>query len=91
MVDPRSCTFDVEVRTGTGSDIATVDALAQLALAGRRLGLQLRLTQAPAALLELVTFAGLTETLGLQAQRQSEQREQPLGVEEEGQLGDPAR
>jgi hypothetical protein len=85
---PRSCSFNVEVLTATASDMAVLDALARLALAARRLGLELRLAQAPVELLELVALAGLAEALGLQARRQPEQREQPLGIEEEGEFGD---
>lgn len=75
-------------------DAVTVDALARLALAARRQGAALQLVNVPAALRELIDFAGLSEVLapgsGGQPRRQPEQRKQPLGVEEEGQLTDPA-
>ena len=70
--------------------MATVDALARLALQAGRLGLELRLVDAPRELRELIVFAGLTEALGVEARRQPEEREQALGVEEEGQLGHAA-
>ena len=70
--------------------MAAVDALAQLALQARRLGLELRLVEAPGGLRELIVFAGLAEALGVEARRQPEQWEEALGVEEEGQLGDAA-
>jgi hypothetical protein len=65
-------------------DLRTVDALARLRLAGKRLGFDIRLTPTE-ELLELIELAGLVEVLW-----QPEEREQPLGVEEERQLGDSA-
>jgi hypothetical protein len=65
-------------------DLATVDTLARLQLAGRRLGFRLRL-YAPPETWALVEFVGLREVI-----RQPEEREQPLGVEEERELDDPA-
>ena len=70
-------------------DLRTVDALARLQLAARRLGFELRLCSASPELLELVDFAGLAAVLRVEPRRQAEQREQRLGVEEERQLGDP--
>ena len=46
------------------ADLGTVDALARLQLAARRLGLELRLCRAPPELVELVHFVGLGEVLG---------------------------
>jgi len=63
-------------------DLALVDTLARLRLAGRRLGFDLRLYPS-AELRELIEFVGLGEVL-----RQAEQREKPLRVEEEGELDD---
>jgi anti-anti-sigma regulatory factor len=68
---------------------ATVDALARLALAARRRGCQLRLRGLPRELRELIELAGLTAVLGLEPRREAEEREERLGVEEEGELGDP--
>jgi len=64
-------------------DLATVDALARLRLAGRRLGFDVRLTPTE-ELLELLELCGLVEVLW-----QPEEREEAFGVEEERQLGDP--
>lgn len=72
------------------SDADTLDALARLRLEARRLGLELRLCGASVELRELVAFAGLEDALPLEPRREAEQREQPLRVEEEGQLGDAA-
>lgn len=75
-------------------DAVTVDALARLAVVARRHGAALHLVNVPAPLRELIDLVGLGEVLapgsGGQPPRQPEQTEQPLGVEEEGQLSDPA-
>jgi hypothetical protein len=72
-----------------GPELATVDALARLTLAARRCDVELRLVRASSELRELVAFAGLCEVLRVEPRRQSEEREERLGVEEEAQLGDP--
>jgi hypothetical protein len=71
------------------ADLGTVDALARLQLAARRNGLELRLTRVPDELRELITFVGLAEALGLEPGRKVEEREERVGVEEEGELDDP--
>jgi hypothetical protein len=76
-------------------DLLTVEALARLQLAARRMGCGVRLRDAPPELHGLLAFAGLdgaipSDELGLEARRQAEQREQPLGVEKEGELDDSA-
>ena len=68
--------------------VQTVDALARLGLAGRRLGRELRLRNASQELQELLAFVGLADVLRVEPLGQPEEREQRLGVEEEGQLGD---
>jgi hypothetical protein len=79
-----------------GPDIDTVDALARLALAARRLGFRLRLEHASPELVELVLLAGLRDAVGcpeesvVEAGGQSEQREVARGVEEEDDPADPA-
>jgi gamma-glutamyl:cysteine ligase YbdK (ATP-grasp superfamily) len=72
------------------ADAGTLDLLARLEVAARRLGIEVRLLDVSPELRELVAFAGLTGALGLEPRRESEQREEALGVEEEGQLDDPA-
>ena len=72
------------------ADLETIDLLARLQLAARRHGRTLRLLHAQPALRELVALAGLCLVLPVEAGRQAEEREDPLGVAEEGQLGDPA-
>jgi hypothetical protein len=65
-------------------DARGVEALARLALTGRRLGCRIALRGASDDLLRLLAFCGLRGVLplGLEAQRQAEEREHPLGVEE---------
>jgi hypothetical protein len=75
---------------GVVADADTIDALARLQLAAQRLGLDLRLRHASGELRELVAFAGLEDVLRLEPCGKAEEREQPLRVEEERQLGDPA-
>jgi hypothetical protein len=88
MAQPRNVTLEVKLLAGSAGDMATVDALARLVVAARALGLELRLSRAPAELRELVVFAGLGPALGLQAGGQPEQWEEALGVEEERHLRD---
>jgi hypothetical protein len=70
--------------------LGTIDALARLRLAARRLGIDVRVREAPDELCDLACFLGLAEALGLEPRRQPEEREERLGVEEEGKLDDPA-
>jgi hypothetical protein len=72
------------------ADLRTVEGLARLRLAARRSGIELRLARVPAELEELITFVGLAEALGLEPRGQAEEREERVGVEEEGELDDPA-
>jgi ABC-type transporter Mla MlaB component len=77
------------------ADAATVDALARLQLAARRLGWSIRLRNASDELRELLELMGLGEVvpccpeLPLGVRGQTEQGEQPGGVEEEGHPADP--
>jgi hypothetical protein len=65
-------------------DLASVDTLARMQLAAKRLGFRVRLDPSE-EMLELLELCGLVEVLG-----EIEEREDPLGVEEEGELGDTA-
>jgi ABC-type transporter Mla MlaB component len=49
--------------SSVGVDAVTIDALARLQLAARRLGCRVRLQHASDELLDLVAFMGLTEVL----------------------------
>jgi hypothetical protein len=70
-------------------DLGTVNVLARIQLGAKRRGLTWRVRHASAGLLELIEFTGLSDALGVEPQRQPEEREDALGVEEERQLGDP--
>lgn len=77
------------------ADLLTVDALARLQLAARRMGCAVRLRAAPRDLRALLIFTGLGDVippaeLRVETRRQSEQREHALGVEEERELDDAA-
>jgi STAS domain len=71
------------------ADAVAVDALARLQLAARRAGVELRLCHASPELCALLAFTGLDLVLRLEPEREPEEREERLGVEEEGQLPDP--
>ncbi len=81
----------------TEPDMGTVDALARLQLAARRLGCSIRLRHASRELQELLSLAGLSDVLPcrtelvVEAEGQAEEREETRGVEEEGDPGDPTR
>lgn len=68
--------------------LSTVDVLARLQLEARRSGVELRVRVLAPALRELIAFAGLDEALRLELEREPEEREEALRVEEESQLGD---
>jgi anti-anti-sigma regulatory factor len=71
-------------------DFATIGRLARVQLEARRKGLDLRLRNTTPPLLELIWLAGLDRVLRVEVKRQSEQREKPRGIEEEGELPDPS-
>jgi ABC-type transporter Mla MlaB component len=76
-------------------DLAAVDALARLQLTARRLGCRIRLRGACGHLQELLALSGLDDVVPLserlrpEPSGQAEEREPSLGVEEEGDAGDP--
>jgi len=72
------------------ADLETIDLLARLQLAARRHGRTIRFLHASPALHALIVFAGLDAVLRVEPGREAEQREDPVGVEEERQLDDPA-
>lgn len=69
-------------------DVVTVEALARLRLTARRHGWRFVVRDAGPALLRLMALLGLAEVLA-EPGRQPEQREEPLGVQEVGDPGDP--
>ena len=78
-----------DVAALTDPDAGTVEALARLQLTARRLGRRIRLRDPSRELRELLDLFGLTEVLRVEPRRQPEEREQPLGVEERVEMGDP--
>jgi anti-anti-sigma regulatory factor len=72
---------DCDVSHVRRADLETVCALARAQLNARRRGTRLRLVNVPPELEELIVFAGLASVL-LGPQRESEEREQAVGVEE---------
>ncbi|MEV5956929.1 STAS domain-containing protein [Streptomyces sp. NPDC051987] len=66
--------------------LAAVDLLARLELAARRAGGRIRLRDPDPALRSLLRFVGLR----IQVEGEAEEREPPLGVEEEVEPGQPA-
>jgi anti-anti-sigma regulatory factor len=74
---------------GVAADCVTVDALARLHLAARRAGVELNLRHASKELRELLVFTGLSAVLRVEPSGEPEEREEPLRVEEERELGDP--
>ena len=81
--------LQIDCSTLTTPDLADVARLARLQLELKRRGCALRLTNVSPELRDLIAFAGLAGVLGLEPRRQTEQREQSGGVEEEGDLLDP--
>jgi hypothetical protein len=66
-----------------GPTLASLDLLARLRLRGARF------RGVSPELRDLGRFCGLARALGLELEREPEEREEPRGVEEERQLGDP--
>ena len=88
MTGPRS--REIVCDAGTlPPDAAAVEALARLQLGARRAGMQVRVTGVSPELRHLLAFCGLSDVLGLEPERQSEQGEDRLGLEEERHRGDP--
>ena len=69
-------------------DLAAIHQLAHMQLCARRCGTELRFIEASEELAALVELVGLGDVLRVEVKRQPEQREQPRGVEEEGELPD---
>jgi hypothetical protein len=66
-----------------------VDVLARLQVVARRHGYELSVVDTGEEVRCVIELAGLSAVLALEPRRQAEEREQGLGVEEEGQLDDP--
>jgi hypothetical protein len=89
MAERPPSTLFCDVRA-LAPDALTIDALARLQLAARRVGREVSLRGASLELVELLELCGLTGVLRVEVGRQPEQREQGVGVEEERELDDLA-
>jgi ABC-type transporter Mla MlaB component len=78
-----------DVAAVTHPDAGTIEALARLQLTARRLGRGMRLRDPTPALAGLLDLVGLADVLRVEAGGEPEEREQPLGVEERVEMGDP--
>ncbi|MDQ4125937.1 MAG: STAS domain-containing protein, partial [Actinomycetota bacterium] len=84
----RSDSILCDVRGLECADLQTIDVLARLQLTVKRLGGSLRLRGTTGELDELLNLVGLRDALGVEPVGEPEQREEPLGVEEEADPGD---
>jgi hypothetical protein len=69
-------------------ELGAIDGLARLQLVAKRQGTEIRLCEVASELRELLALCGLGDVLCVEVSGQAEQREERVGVEEEGQLGD---
>jgi hypothetical protein len=83
--------IDCDLDRFAEADLGAVGIVARLHLATRRLGYELRLRHVSLELRELISLAGLADVLRVEPQGEAEEREDPLGVEEERDLGDAPR
>jgi hypothetical protein len=90
MAEPRPRPRICDVR-GLAPDALTVDTLARLQVAARRVGHEVALRGVSPELLELLELFGLRRVLRVEVGGQAEQREEGVGVEEERELDDLAR
>jgi hypothetical protein len=86
----RSAKIRLDCRSLSEPTAATIDQIARLKLTALRCNCELEVKDPSRELLELIGFVGLSGVLLVEARRQTEQRKQPRGVEEERELGDPA-
>jgi hypothetical protein len=86
---PRPLVCDLSA-LGSPPDAETIDLLARLQFAACRHDRTLRFLYASPALQDLIGFVGLDAVLRVEAGREAEEREDPVGVEEKRQLDDPA-
>jgi anti-anti-sigma factor len=91
LEESRADVLLCDVSAIAAADAVALDALARLQLTARRLGSRVRLCGPSDELRDLIVFTGLADACGLRLdlERQVEQREDRLGVEEERELTDP--
>ncbi len=101
-LDHAPGTLVCDARRVDQPDLATVEAVARLALTARRRGRDVRIEGSPRGLVDLLDLCGLAGLIAreqardrtggrtsVEAVRQSKQREEPLRVQEERDPGDP--
>jgi len=69
--------------------LATIEHIARLQVGLKRGGCELCLGAPSDELLALLAFAGLSEVLRVETEREAKEWKEPGGVEEEGELPDP--
>jgi anti-anti-sigma regulatory factor len=74
----------------TSPTVSIVGELARLQRRAQRAGCRLEFDAARPSLVELLDLCGLVRVLRVEMKRQAEERKDPRGVEEEGELPDPA-
>lgn len=82
----RRLTVRLDCSALPDADAGQLDGLARLQLSLRRHDCELRLADPGQGLRELIDFAGLCELLPVETGGEAEERKEPGGVEEEGQL-----
>jgi anti-anti-sigma regulatory factor len=85
----RPWTIILDAASLEHAGIGAIGVLARLQLAAKRAGGEILLRRPDGELEELIAFVGLSGVLRAESGGQSEEGEEPLGVEEEGELGDP--
>jgi anti-anti-sigma regulatory factor len=80
---------DCDVSHLRTADLAVVDTLARAHLNARRRGIRLLFTNASPQLRELIAFTGLADVLLGRLEREPEEREEAVGVEEGVEADDP--
>jgi hypothetical protein len=86
----RSAKITFDCRSVGNPTAATIDQIARLKLTAKRCDREIELTHTSPHLLELIGLAGLSGVLRVESKRKPKQREEPCGIEEEGELGDPS-
>ncbi|HEY8180463.1 MAG TPA: STAS domain-containing protein [Candidatus Limnocylindria bacterium] len=83
--------IDCDLAALDRADFGVINLVAHLLLAARRGDCRLRIVNAPDGLSELMALSGLDRLPHLRVEmvRQTEQREEALGVQEEGDPADP--
>lgn len=89
-IDPGRPALVCDVGKVISPDLATIEALCRFRLAVADRGYAVQLRDASLGLRELLGLCGLDGALPLVDEGQSEQGEQPVGVEKEVEPGDPA-